>query len=259
MNCVAAAGAHCTPFPGGVTCVYPDGSRDECTQQGIIGPSSCVAYPVKGLGGSPPKRLEPCRVVAGQRYAARMDVHLAARLRKLVASGCSIRSAARELGVSRSAAMRAVSAAPVIDLADEYDDGDPWTDDDDELPLALMADDATEREPHEVLTPPFEFAGLADVPDNMPIRRRDGKLRQAPQWTDAHGQAVSEVDLWRYGHRLHDIVPGDYPDRETYLAAWDAANTEIEAVRAHAWDALHAAGVVYDDARGLWLQRPQAV
>jgi hypothetical protein len=44
-NCTAAAGAHCTPNPGGVTCVYPDGSRDECTQQGILGPSSCVHIP----------------------------------------------------------------------------------------------------------------------------------------------------------------------------------------------------------------------
>jgi hypothetical protein len=155
--------------------------------------------------------------------------------------------------------MRAMANPPVIDLAGEFDgDGDPWTDED-ELPLTLLADDATEREPHEVLVPPFEFAGLVDVADNMPIRRRDGKLRQAPQWTDGHGHAVSEVDLWRYGHRLHDIVPGDYPDRETYLAAWDAANDEIEAVKAHAWDALHAAGVYHDDDRRLWLKRPQAV
>ena len=80
-----------------------------------------------------------------------MDVHLAARLHRLVASGCSIRSAARELGVSRSAAMRAVANPPVVDLADEFDGGDdPWTDDEDELPLALQADDGTDqREPHE--------------------------------------------------------------------------------------------------------------
>jgi len=191
-----------------------------------------------------------------------MDAHVAARLRRLVASGCSIRSAARELGVSRSAAMRAVSAAPVVALADEYDgEADPWTDDDDdELPLALLADDGTDqREPHEYLRPPFDFAGLVDVPDNMPIRRRDGKIRQAPQWTDANGQPVSEIDLWRWGHWLHDIVPGDYPDRETYLAAWDAADTEIEAVKAHARESMEAAGVYFDDERGRWAVRPQIV
>jgi hypothetical protein len=188
-----------------------------------------------------------------------MDVHLAARLHRLVASGSSIRAAARELGVSRSAAMRAVANPPVIDLADEVDgNDDPWTDDD-ELPLALLADDATEREPSEVLTPPFDFAGLVDVPDNMPIRRRDGKLRQAPQWTDAHGEPVSEVDLWRWGLWLHDILPANYDTREEYLAAWDEANTEIEAVKAHAWDSLHAAGVYHDDDRRLWVERPHAV
>lgn len=185
-----------------------------------------------------------------------MNAHVAAPLHRLVASGSSIRSAARELGVSRSSAMRAVANPPVIELAVEFDgDGDPWTDDD-ELPLALMADAV---EPHEELTPPFEFAGLVDVPDNMPTRRRDGKLRRAPMWRDAHGLAVSEVDLWRYGHRLNDIVPGGYPDRATYLAAWDAANNEIEAVKAHAWDSLDAAGVSHDDERRLWVQRPQAV
>lgn len=153
--------------------------------------------------------------------------------------------------------MRAVANPPLIDLADEFDvDGDPWTDDD-ELPLALLADDATEREPWEVLVPPFEFAGLVDVPDNMPIRRRDGKIRQAPQWRDANGQPVSEVDLWRYGLKLDSIVPGDYPDRETYLAAWDAANDEIEAAKTLARDALHAAGVSYDDERRRWVQRPR--
>ena len=106
--------------------------------------------------------------------------------------------------------MRAVANSPVIDLADEFDgEADPWTDDEDEKPLALIHDDATEREPSEVLVPLFEFAGFVDVADNMPTRRRDGKLRQAPQWRDAHGHAVSEVDLWRWGHRLHDIIPAE--------------------------------------------------
>jgi hypothetical protein len=188
-----------------------------------------------------------------------MDVHLAARLHRLIAAGSSIRAAARELGVSRSAAMRAVANPSVIDLADEFDgNDDPWTDD--ELPLALMADDGTDqREPSEYLTPPFDFAGLVDVPDNMPTRRRDGKIHQAPQWTDAHGLPVSQLDLWRWGHWLHDIVMDDYPTREEYEAAWHAADAEIQAVNRHAWDSLHAAGVYHDDERRLWLKRPQAV
>jgi len=154
--------------------------------------------------------------------------------------------------------MRAVANPPLLDLADDGNGDDPWSDDD-ELPLALLADDATEREPHEVLVPPFEFAGVVDVPDNMPIRRRDGKLRQAPQWTDANGLPVGELDLWRWGLRLDGILPANYPSRDEYLAAWDGASAEIEAVKAHAWASLDAAGVYRDDERGQWTQRPQAV
>jgi hypothetical protein len=154
--------------------------------------------------------------------------------------------------------MRAVSAAPVIYL-NRDDDGqaDTWTDDeDDELPLALRFDDGPDPD---TLTPPFDFAGLVDVPDNMPTRRRDGKIHQAPQWTDAHGLPVSQLDLWRWGHWLHDIVMDDYPTREEYEAAWHAADAEIQAVNRHAWHSLHAAGVYHDDKRRLWLKRPQAV
>jgi hypothetical protein len=184
------------------------------------------------------------------------------RVWELHQAGHSIRTIARQVGLSRSQVHRIISnptpdMSPIAYLGPEDDEQDDWPDD--ELPAALLADDAIEREPHEVLTPPFTFAGLVDVPDTMPTRRRDGKIRLAPQWRDAHGQAVSQVDLWRYGHRLHDIVPGDYPDRETYLAAWDAANDEIEAVKRHACDSVHAAGVVYDDDRRLWVERPHAV
>jgi hypothetical protein len=57
----------------------------------------------------PPRRRLLCGIAARQGYASRMDVHLAARLHRLIAAGSSIRAAARELGVSRSAAMRAVA------------------------------------------------------------------------------------------------------------------------------------------------------
>jgi hypothetical protein len=189
-----------------------------------------------------------------------MDVHLAARLHRLVASGFSIRAAARELGVSRSAAMRAVANPPVIELADEFDgNDDPWTDDGEELPLALLADDDTE--PHDVLTPPFVFAGLVEMADHMPTRRRDGKARQAPQWTDADGHLFGELDLYRWGAWQECQVGGtdDYPSRDAYLAAWDAATALRDTETDRAWDSLRAAGVYHDDERRLWLKRPRAV
>ena len=61
-----------------------------------------------------------------------------------------------------------------------------------------------------------------------------------------------------------DFKSGD-PDndgtltKDEYLAAWDAADKEIQAVKRHAWDSLHAAGVYFDHDRRLWLKRPQAV
>jgi hypothetical protein len=136
---------------------------------------------------------------------------------------------------------------------DDGDDGD-----DDELPLALLAHAATEREPSEALTPPFDFAGLVNVPDK-PTRRRDNKIRLSPQWRDAHGHLFGELDLYRWGQRLFEITPDGYPSRDAYLAAWDAADKEIEAVKRHAWDSLYAAGVYYDHDQRLWLKRPQAV
>ena len=201
------------------------------------------------------------RVGAGHRLAVVSSLR-DMRVWELHQAGLSVRAVARQVGLSRSQVHRIISnpapdMSPIAYLnGDQDDDDDPWTDDD-EVPLALLADDAIR--PHEVLVPPFAFAGLMEVPDNFPTRRHDNKIRQAPQWRDANGQAVSEVDLWRYGHRLDTILPGDYPDRETYLAAWDAANDEIEAAKAHAWESLRAAGVVYDDGARRWVQRPQAV
>jgi hypothetical protein len=187
-----------------------------------------------------------------------MDVHLAARVRRLVASGCSIRSAARELGVSRSAAMRVMSApAPVIDLADEFDgEADPRDDDEDES----EDDDTGGCEPHEYLTPPFDAVGLVDVADPMPVRRRDGKIAgQAPQWHDAKRYTFGQLDLYRWGLRLYEITPDGYESMDAYEAAWRAVEAETEAVTRHAWDSLYALGIAYDDARGQWVQRPQAV
>ena len=36
----------------------------------------------------------------------------------------------------------------------------------------------------------------------------------------------------------------NYATREEYLAAWDEANTEIEAVKAHAWVSMRRGGCV---------------
>lgn len=170
-------------------------------------------------------------------------------------SGLSVRAIARLVGLSRSQVHRIISN-PAPDMSPiAYLNGDEDDDDDDGLPLA---DDVVD--PHEYLVPPFDFAGLVELVDTFPTRRHDNKIRLAPQWTDANGREVGEMDWWSWcQHRLYDIVPGDYPDRETYLAAWDAADDEIEAVTAHAWASLRAAGVVYDDEQRRWVQRPQAV
>ena len=143
------------------------------------------------------------RVGAGHRLAGVTSLR-DMRVRELHQAGHSIRAVARQVGLSRSQVHRIISnpapdMSPIAYLGPEDDDGDgdPWTDDDDGLPLA---DDGTDqREPSEYLTPPFDFAGLVDVPDNMPTRRRDRKIHQAPQWTDAHGLPVSQLDLWRWG------------------------------------------------------------
>ena len=146
-------------------------------------------------------------------------------------------------------------------LGPEDGDGeaDPW--DADELPTALLMESADEREPGEYLVPPFVFAGLVDVPDNLPTRRRDGKARQAPQWTDANGCPVGELDLYRWGAWQECGVGGtdDYPSRDAYLAAWDAATALRDTETARAWDSLRVAGVYHDDERRLWLKRPRAV
>ena len=178
-----------------------------------------------------------------------MDVHLAARLRKLVASGCSIRSAARELGVSRSAAMRAVSAAPVLDAGDEFD----GSDDDDEQTISAMSFAG----PAAVLTPPFEFVGFVDCLDGRgrPARDDIGRALGKPslQWLDARGVPVGELDLYRWGQLW--VLEVDPFDR----AARRQAEAETEAVRRHAWDQVKAAGIEYDKARRRWVQRPRAV
>lgn len=171
-------------------------------------------------------------------------------------AGLSIRAIARQVGLSRSQVHRIISnpapdMSPIAYLGPEDDDDDPWTA---EVPLADDDEDAAEP----VLVPPFDAEGLVELPDSFPTRRRDGKVRRAPQWRDADGQPVTEMDLWRWGLRLHDIIPADYGTREEYLAAWDAADAEIEAVKAHAWDSLAAAGVYRDD-RGRWVQRARAV
>jgi hypothetical protein len=156
--------------------------------------------------------------------------------------------------------MRVMSApAPVIDLAEEFDgEADPW-DDDDEDELS-EDDDADHREPHEYLTPPFDAVGLVDVPDPMPVRRRDGKIAgQAPQWHDAKGYTFGQLDLYRWGQRLHEITPDGYESMDAYEAAWRAVEAETEAVMRHAWDSLYALGIAYDDARRRWAQRLQAV
>ena len=162
------------------------------------------------------------------------------RVWELHQAGHSIRAVARQVGLSRSQVHRIISdpapdMSPIAYLGPE--------DDDDELPLALLAHAATEREPSEALTPPFDFEGLVNVPDSMPTRRRDNKIRLSPQWRDAHGHPLDELDLYRWGQWLHNIIPANYATKDEYLAAWDAADKEIQAVKRHAWDSLHAAGV----------------
>lgn len=94
--------------------------------------------------------------------------------------GLSIRPIAKRPGPARMRVQRILAAGPPV-----VGDG--------ELPLALLADDAIQHEPHEYLTPPCDFAGLVEVADNLPTRRRDGKIRQAQQWTDAHGHPDGTV------------------------------------------------------------------
>jgi hypothetical protein len=199
-------------------------------------------------------------VVAGQGYARGVDVHLASRLRKLVASGCSIRSAARQLDVSRSAAMREMARpAPRIDLADELGD-DPW-DGDEETLERLDAMDAAEDEA--AFVPPFTLDGLVECLDwrGRPAKDDKGRPvgRQMLQWRDANGREVNELGLYRFGLSLHEITPDGYETREEYLAAWDEADATIEAAKAHAWAQVKAAGIEYDDARRRYVQRPHAV
>ena len=94
------------------------------------------------------------------------------------------------------------------------------------------------------LEPPFEFDHLDD-----------GALR----WRDAHGVVLGELSMYRWRMRLHGVVPADFATEDEYSAAYSAADAEIEAVKAHAWAGVRASGVVYDDARRRWVQRPRAV
>jgi hypothetical protein len=177
-------------------------------------------------------------------------------------SGLTVRAVAREVGLSPTRVHEilhepkpeGVSVTAYLDRDDEDTDPDPWTDE--ELPPALE-DDVTDV----MLTPPFTFAGLVEVVDRMPTRKqRDGPPLRALQWRDANSCEFGEVELcmWR-AHREAECLPGDFADRETYLAAWDAMTAEVEAAQAEAWGQVAAAGLVYDDARRQWVQRPRAV
>ena len=182
----------------------------------------------------------------------RMDVHLAVRLRKLVASGCSIRSAARELGVSRSAAMRAVSAAPVIDLADAYDEDDDYDEAEEVSRIGAMGIGPTVR-----LVPPFTLVGLVETLDGRgkPPKDSDGKPDDRPSllWRDVRGRRLGELDMYRWEQdHLNAVDPFDYEARR-------AAEREAEEVKRHAWAQVYDAGISYDRARRRYVQRPRAV
>jgi hypothetical protein len=168
--------------------------------------------------------------------------------------GLSIRAIAKRLGLSRMRVQRIVAAGPPVvgPVVDGDGDADPWTDE--ELPPALDVEVSDV-----MLTPPFTLAGLVEVVDNFPARRRDNKPRHALQWRDAAGHEFGEVELclWR-AHREAGCLPGDFGDRETYLAAWDATTAEVDAATRHAWGQVEAAGLARDE-EGRWRQHPRAV
>lgn len=177
----------------------------------------------------PPHPFAVARFVLVSAYAA--DVLDTERVWALRDQGLSLREVAAALSTSLAAVQRALARRPPPEPAD----ADP---DDKELARLLAGDIADP----DVLTPPFTYHGIDD-----------GAVR----WRDANGIVFGQVDLWRWGERIHSIVPGDYETNDEYMAAWRSAETEIEAATAHARAGARSAGVVWDDARHRWVQRRQ--
>ena len=115
----------------------------------------------------------------------------------------------------------------------------------------------------EVFTPPFEFVGFVDTVDGRgrPAMTSDGHpVGPSLLWRDAFGCDMGELDLYRWcTQRVQDTNLGDFPTPEDYLAAWNEAEAESEAVKRDAWDSVQAAGVVYDDTLRQWIRRPRSL
>ena len=152
---------------------------------------------------------------------------------QLAGEGQSARQIAKRLGVSRSAVHRRIDAAREAEdvvLVAGLAAGLAAEEDEERLErlAAVAVDDPT------ALALPFEYAGLVD-----------GTVR----WRDASGIVFGELDLYRWRQRPHQVDP----------TAYAATYAECEAATDAAYASVDAAGVVWDDGRRRWVQRPRAV
>ena len=83
-------------------------------------------------------------------------------------------------------------------------------------------------------------------------------LQKIGNWRGFNRWIADDYSVTRSVRELGlDTTLGDFPTPEDYLAAWNEAEAESEAVKRHAWDSVRAAGVVYDDTLRQWVRRPR--
>ena len=156
------------------------------------------------------------------------DIH---RLRR---QGFSIRAIASHLGLSRMKVHRTLTA-PV-----DYDDDDVDDDygDDDEYRPVTPADRpmrsrcSLRRSSSSGSWTRWTVGPAAMTSDGHPVG-------PSLLWRDAFGCDMGELDLYRWcTQRVQDTTLGDFPTPEDYLAAWNEAEAESEAVKRDAWDSV---------------------
>lgn len=141
------------------------------------------------------------------RVRSAITAELSEAIATMASEGMTVRTIARELGLSRSAVHRDLSRRAV---AGEWDGGtDPWTEDDDESELPVDDVEAV---------PPFRFVGSETVWTQLP--GDDVATRQVvDRWLDGNGRSVNLLDIWRadYGD---GSVPRGYMDAAMMSAGY---------------------------------------